>query len=235
MVVTGNNHSKYVVAIDPLDGSSNIDVNVAVGTIFSIYRRRTPINTEPTMEDVLQAGRWQVAAGYVLYGSSTMLVLTTGKGVHGFTYEPSLGEYYLSHPDMRMPENGSIYSVNDGLFLDFEPSVQRYLEYCRTKRMSSRYIGSFVGDFHRNLFKGGIFMYPATKKHPTGKLRIMYECNPLAFLVEQAGGRATTGTERILEIQPTSLHQRVPLFIGSRQMVDQVEAYMHAEAPVRVS
>jgi fructose-1,6-bisphosphatase I len=233
MVITGNNHSKYVVAIDPLDGSSNIDVNVAIGTIFSIYRRRTPVNTEPTLEDVLQAGRWQVAAGYILYGSSTMLVLTTGKGVHGFTYEPSLGEYYLSHPDMRMPENGTVYSANEGLFLDFEPSVQRYLEYCKTKRYSARYIGSFVGDFHRNLLKGGIFLYPSTAKYPSGKLRIMYECNPLAFLVEQAGGRATTGTERVLEIQPTSLHQRIPLFIGSRQMVDHMLQYMAVEAPMR--
>lgn len=234
MVITGNNASKYVVAIDPLDGSSNIDVNVAVGTIFSIYRRRTPVNTTPTLEDVLQAGRWQVAAGYILYGSSTMLVLTTGKGVHGFTYEPSLGEYYLSHPDMRMPETGTIYSVNEGLLPDFEPGVQRYLEYCRAKRYSGRYIGSFVADFHRNLFKGGIFMYPTTAKNPNGKLRIMYECNPMAFLVEQAGGKATTGTERILEIQPTSLHQRVPLYIGSRQMVEHAEALINAEASVRV-
>jgi len=234
IVITGNNGSKYVVAIDPLDGSSNIDVNVAVGTIFSIYRRRTPVNTVPTQEDVLQAGRWQVAAGYILYGSSTMLVITTGKGVHGFTYEPSLGEYYLSHPDMRMPENGSIYSVNDGLFDDFDPSIQRYLAYCRSKRYAARYIGSFVADFHRNLLKGGIFMYPATLKYPQGKLRMMYECNPMAFLVEQAGGRATSGTERVLEMQPTHLHQRAPIFIGSRQMVDQLEAYM-AEVPSRLA
>jgi fructose-1,6-bisphosphatase I len=229
LILTGNNHSKYVVAIDPLDGSSNIDVNVAVGTIFSIYRRRTPVNTEPTMEDVLQAGRWQVAAGYILYGSSTMLVLTTGKGVHGFTYEPSLGEYYLSHPDMRMPESGSIYSINEGLFNDFEPGIQRYLEYCKEKRFSGRYIGSFVADFHRNLFKGGIFMYPVTTKNPAGKLRIMYECNPLAFLVEQAGGKASTGSERILDVVPRSLHQRLPLMIGSRQMVEHAESMLAAE------
>ena len=233
MVITGNNASKYVVAIDPLDGSSNIDVNVAVGTIFSIYRRRTAVNTTPTHEDVLQAGRWQVASGYILYGSSTMLVMTTGKGVHGFTLEPSLGEFYLSHPDMRMPENGSIYSVNEGLLPDFEPGVQRYLEYCRAKRYSGRYIGSFVADFHRNLFKGGIFMYPTTAKNPNGKLRLMYEANPLAFLVEQAGGKATNGSERILELQPTSLHQRVPLYIGSRQMVEHAEALINAESAVR--
>ena len=235
MVITGNNASKYVVAIDPLDGSSNIDVNVAVGTIFSIYRRRTPINSTPTMEDVLQAGRWQVASGYVLYGSSTMLVITTGKGVHGFTYEPSLGEFYLSHPDIRIPEAGTIYSCNEGLFPDFEPGVQRYLEFCKTKRYSGRYIGSFVADFHRNLFKGGIFIYPSTAKHPEGKLRLMYECNPLAFLIEQAGGRASTGAERILDIKPRSLHQRVPLFIGSRQMVEHAEALLTDDVRAQLS
>ena len=229
IILTGNHNSKYVVAIDPLDGSSNIDVNVAVGTIFSIYRRRSAIGTPPTSEDVLQAGRWQVAAGYILYGSSTMLVMTTGKGVHGFTYEPSLGEYYLSHPDMRIPETGSIYSVNEGQLQDFEPSVQRYLEYCRSKRFSGRYIGSFVADFHRNLFKGGIFLYPGTAKHADGKLRLMYECNPIAFLAEQAGGKACTGTERILDLVPKSLHQRCPLFIGSKAMVEHAEALMNTE------
>ena len=235
VIHTGNNQSKYVVAIDPLDGSSNIDVNVAVGTIFSIYRRRSPMGTLATNEDVLQAGRWQVAAGYILYGSSTMLVLTTGKGVHGFTYEPSLGEYYLSHPDIRIPETGSIYSCNEGSLSDFEPAVQRYIGYCRAKRYSSRYIGSFVADFHRNLFKGGIFLYPGTAKHLDGKLRLMYECNPLSFLVEQAGGKASTGQERILDLVPRSLHQRVPLFIGSRQMVEHAEALMASEMAVKVA
>lgn len=229
VIYTGNDSAKYVVAIDPLDGSSNIDVNVAVGTIFSIYRRRSPVGSKPTQEDVLQAGRWQVASGYILYGSSTMFVLTTGKGVHGFTYEPSLGEYYLSHPDIRMPETGTMYSINEGLYPDFEPPVQKYVDYCHQKRYSGRYIGSFVADFHRNLFKGGIFMYPGTAKHPTGKLRLMYEANPLSFLVEQAGGRGIMGTERILDVVPTSLHQRVPLFIGSKKMVDHAEALMQQE------
>jgi fructose-1,6-bisphosphatase I len=223
MIDTGNHQSKYVVAIDPLDGSSNIDVNVSVGTIFSIYRRKSPVGTPPTMADVLQRGMDQVVAGYILYGSSTMLVMTTGHGVHGFTYEPSLGEYYLSHPSIRMPETGLIYSVNEASFNDFERPVQQLIEGYRANKFSSRYIGSFVADFHRNLFKGGIFIYPRTAKSPNGKLRLMYECNPLALLVEQAGGMATTGTRRILEIEPHDLHERCPLFIGSRKLVEKAE------------
>lgn len=223
MIDTGNHQSKYVVAIDPLDGSSNIDVNVAVGTIFSIYRRKSPVGTPPTSADVLQRGMDQVVAGYILYGSSTMLVMTTGHGVHGFTYEPSLGEYYLSHPSICMPETGLIYSVNEASFNDFERPVQQLIEGYRANKFSSRYIGSFVADFHRNLFKGGIFIYPKTAKSPNGKLRLMYECNPLALLVEQAGGLATTGTRRILEIEPHDLHERCPLFIGSRKLVEKAE------------
>ena len=224
LIDTGNHNGKYVVAIDPLDGSSNIDVNVAVGTIFSIYRRISPVGTAPTEEDILQKGTNQVAAGYILYGSSTMLVLTSGAGVDGFTYEPSLGEYYLSHPNMRMPSAGKIYSVNESSFAGFPPGVQEYIRYCHEHNFSARYIGSFVADFHRNLLKGGIFMYPESRKSPEGKLRLMYECFPLAFIVEQAGGKATDGHRRIMEIVPTDLHQRSPLFIGSKNMVDKVEA-----------
>jgi len=223
MIDTGNHQSKYVVAIDPLDGSSNIDVNVSVGTIFSIYRRKSPVGTPPTLADVLQRGMDQVVAGYILYGSSTMLVMTTGHGVNGFTYEPSLGEYYLSHPNIKMPENGNIYSVNESGFNDFERPVQQLIESYRANHFSSRYIGSFVADFHRNLFKGGIFIYPKTEKNPQGKLRLMYECNPLALLVEQAGGLASTGTRRILEIEPHDLHERCPLFIGSTKLVEKAE------------
>lgn len=221
IIDTGNHKGKYIMAIDPLDGSSNIDVNVAVGTIFSIYRRISPIGTPPDLNDVLQKGSRQVAAGYILYGSSTMLVYTTGHGVFGFTYEPSLGEYYLSHPSMMMPQNGNIYSCNEGNINTFPEPVRNYIDQLRQDGASSRYIGSFVADFHRNLLKGGIYMYPETAKSPNGKLRLMYECNPLAFLVEQAGGKATNGTMRILDIEPTSLHQRCPLYIGSVKMVDQ--------------
>ena len=217
------NNGKYMVAIDPLDGSSNIDVNVSIGTIFSIYRRVTPPGSKVHLEDVLQPGREQVAAGYLLYGSSTMLVYTTGHGVNGFTYEPSLGEYFLSHPDMRIPENGTIYSINDGSFSSFPEAVRKYIHQCREKGYSARYIGSLVADFHRNLLKGGIYLYPSTASNPNGKLRLMYECNALAFLIEQAGGRASTGTERILDIAPEDLHQRVPLIIGSKSMVEEVE------------
>ena len=218
-------NGNYVVCIDPLDGSSNIDVNVSIGTIFSIYRRVTPVGAEPTLEDVLQPGNKLVAAGYVIYGSSTMLVYTTGRGVNGFTLDPSIGEFCLSHPDIRVPENGTIYSLNEGNSLDFPESVVKYVNWCKekdkeTKRpYSARYIGSMVADLHRNLLKGGIFIYPPTAKAPNGKLRLMFECNPMAFIVEQAGGIATTGKERILDIQPTELHQRVPIYIGSANMV----------------
>jgi fructose-1,6-bisphosphatase I len=226
MIDTGNHNGKYVVAIDPLDGSSNIDVNVAVGTIFSIYRRISPAGTAPTQEDILQKGTNQVAAGYILYGSSTMLVLTSGAGVDGFTYEPSLGEYYLSHPNMRMPSNGKIYSVNESSFAGFPPGVQDYIRYCHEHNFSARYIGSFVADFHRNLLKGGIFMYPESLKSPEGKLRLMYECFPLAFIVEQAGGKASQGGKRILDIEPKRLHQRSPLYIGSAEMVESLEKHL---------
>jgi len=214
-----NPRAKYIVAIDPLDGSSNIDVNVSVGTIFSIYRRVSPMGSPVQSEDVLQPGKDQVAAGYILYGSSTMFVYTTGKGVNGFTYEPSLGEYILSHSNMRIPKMGSIYSVNEGVSGSFPQKVKDYIATCKEREYSARYIGSLVADFHRNVLKGGIYIYPSTTKAPNGKLRLMYECNALAFIAEEAGGRATDGTNRIMEIQPTSLHQRVPFFVGSKEMV----------------
>ncbi|MEM1408161.1 MAG: class 1 fructose-bisphosphatase [Bacteroidota bacterium] len=219
------NEGKYVIAIDPLDGSSNIDVNVSIGTIFSVYRRVTPVGMPITKEDALQKGIEQVAAGYLLYGSSTMLVYTTGHGVNGFTYEPSLGEYFLSHPDMIIPDEGNIYSINEGSYNSFSDEVKEYLNFCRTNNYSARYIGSLVADFHRNLLKGGIYIYPPTAKDPNGKLRLLYECNALAFIIEQAGGFASTGNSRVLEIQPTEFHQRVPLFIGSKKMVEQAETY----------
>ena len=219
-VIDPNNpRAKYIVAIDPLDGSSNIDVNVSVGTIFSIYRRVSPMGSPVQSEDVLQPGKDQVAAGYILYGSSTMFVYTTGKGVNGFTYEPSLGEYILSHSNMTIPKMGSIYSVNEGVSGSFPQKVKDYIATCKEREYSARYIGSLVADFHRNVLKGGIYIYPSTTKAPNGKLRLIYECNALAFIAEEAGGRATDGTNRIMEIQPTSLHQRVPFFVGSKEMV----------------
>jgi fructose-1,6-bisphosphatase I len=221
-----NNDGKYVIAIDPLDGSSNIDVNVSIGTIFSIYRRKTPVGTPIQDEDILQKGSEQVAAGYVLYGSSTMLVYTAGHGVNGFTYEPSLGEYVLSHPDMTMPEDGKIFSVNEGGYHTFPEGVKQYLNYCKEKQFVGRYIGSLVADFHRNLLKGGIYIYPASAKAKEGKLRLMYECNALAFVAEQAGGKATDGKRRILDIQPKSLHQRAPFFVGSKKMVEMAEGML---------
>lgn len=211
---------KYVVAMDPLDGSSNIDVNVSIGTIFSIYRRLDP--EKVTVDDFLQPGNQQVAAGYVVYGSSTMLVYTTGNGVNGFTLDPSIGVFCLSHPNMRIPEDGKIYSVNEGNYFDFPEPVRNYIDACKRKKYSARYIGSLVADFHRNLLKGGIYMYPGTTDKPGGKLRLVYEANPLSMLVEQAGGAATDGRTRILDIKPEKLHQRCPLFIGSKKMVEQV-------------
>ena len=222
MIDTGNHQSKYVVAIDPLDGSSNIDVNVSIGTIFSIYQRLSPQGTPPTQQDVLQSGEVQIASGYVLYGSSTILVYTTGHGVNGFTYEPSIGEFFLSHPNILIPENGKIYSCNEGNLGDFPEGVQAYLKECRSSRMSGRYIGSLVSDFHRNLLKGGIYLYPPTQKAPQGKLRLQYECNALAFIVEQAGGKASDGYRRVMEIQPEKLHQRVPFYVGSPKMVERL-------------
>lgn len=215
-----NNDGKYVIAIDPLDGSSNIDVNVSIGTIFSIYRRKSPVGTPIQEEDILQLGSEQVAAGYVLYGSSTMLVYTTGHGVNGFTYEPTLGEYFLSHPDMRMPVDGKIYSVNEGSANSFSAPMKAYIQYCKDQRYTARYIGSLVADFHRNLLKGGIYIYPATAKDPKGKLRLIYECNALAFIAEQAGGAATNGRERILDLTPATLHQRTAFYVGSLNMVE---------------
>ncbi|MGF1760709.1 class 1 fructose-bisphosphatase [Photobacterium sagamiensis] len=227
-----NRNAKYVVLIDPLDGSSNIDVNVSVGTIFSIYRRVTPVGTPATEKDFLQAGKHQVAAGYVIYGSSTMLVYTTGNGVHSFTYDPSLGVFCLSHEDMRIPEDGKIYSINEGNYIRFPLGVKKYIKYCQeyvpeeNRPYASRYIGSLVSDFHRNLLKGGIYLYPATATHPNGKLRLLYECNPMAFIMEQAGGVASDGINRILDMEPTELHQRVPFFAGSPVMVNKVEKFI---------
>lgn len=219
-------NANYVVLFDPLDGSSNIDVNVSIGTIFSIYRRLSPCGTKPDLQDMLQPGTAQVAAGYVLYGSSTILVYSTGNGVNGFTLDPAIGEFFLSHPDLRMPENGRLYAVNEGNLNDFDPQLRTYLAYCQShenqtgKPYSGRYIGSLVADFHRNLIKGGIYIYPAVPAAPQGRLRLLYECNPLAFIAEQAGGLATDGKNRILEIQPSELHQRVGFYIGSKLMVE---------------
>ena len=222
-IVHFDNGGKYVVTMDPLDGSSNIDVNVSIGTIFSIYRRLST-GDKAAMEDFMQPGTAQVAAGYIIYGSSTMLVYTTGHGVHGFTLDPSIGTFCLSHPDMTTPADGSIFSVNEGNLHDFSPGIQRYIDDCKKQRMSARYIGSLVADFHRNLMKGGIYLYPATAKAPKGKLRLLYEANPLAMIVEQAGGMATDGSARILELKPTELHQRTPLLIGSKAMVEKVRS-----------
>ncbi len=230
-----NRKSKYVMLFDPLDGSSNIDVNVSIGTIFSIFRRNSSVGDLANINDFLQPGDQQVAAGYVIYGSSTMLVYTTGHGVNGFTLEPSIGEFCLSHENMKTPEEGKIYSINEGNLLTCSEGVQSYVNWCKqTDKKSSRpytgrYIGSLVADFHRNLIKGGIYMYPGTTGAPSGKLRLMYEANPLAFIVEQAGGKASTGTGRIMEVKPKDLHQRVPLFIGSKKMVERVEALIAAE------
>ncbi|MBK6539722.1 MAG: class 1 fructose-bisphosphatase [Flavobacteriales bacterium] len=218
-IVHFDNGGKYVVTMDPLDGSSNIDVNVSIGTIFSIYRRMST-GDKATMNDFMQPGTAQVAAGYIIYGSSTMLVYTTGHGVNGFTLDPSIGTFCLSHPDMKTPTEGKIYSVNEGNYYDFSDGVRGYIDGCKKQKMSARYIGSLVADVHRNLLKGGIYLYPATAKSPKGKLRLLYEANPLAMIVEQAGGMATDGVDRILDLKPTELHQRCPLFIGSRGMVE---------------
>ncbi|MCU0325854.1 MAG: class 1 fructose-bisphosphatase [Spirosomaceae bacterium] len=225
IIYTDNDEGKYVVAIDPLDGSSNIDVNVSIGTIFSIYRRITPTGTKPTIDDFLQGGRSQVAAGYILYGSSTILVYTTGQGVNTFTYENSLGEYFLSQTDLKSPEDGSIYSVNEGYYNSFVSPARAYITNCKLRDYNSRYIGSLVADFHRNLLKGGIYLYPPSKKHPKGKLRLMYECYPLAFIAEQAGAAASDGYQDILDIEPTELHQRTPMIIGSSEMVRDALSY----------
>ena len=217
-------NSKYVIAMDPLDGSSNIDVNVSVGTIFSIYRRTSKMFSPCIKEDFLQPGKTQTAAGYIIYGSSTMLVYTTGHGVNGFTLDPSIGEFCLSHPNIKIPGHGNTFSVNYYNYSKFPDGIKKYLDYCRDREsggnLSLRYVGSMVADIHRNLLRGGIFLYPQTSDSPDGKLRLLYECNPMAFIVEQAGGASSSGTEKILDIQPTELHQRTPIYIGSYNMVN---------------
>ena len=228
---TENAHlSKYVVLIDPLDGSSNIDVNVSVGTIFSIYRRVSDPGSPVELRDFLQKGVNQVAAGYVVYGSSTMIVYTTGNGVNGFTLDPSIGTYYLSHENIKFPTAGKIYSINEGNYIKFPQGVKDYIKYCQEEEgdrpYTSRYIGSLVSDFHRNMLKGGIYIYPSTSQSPKGKLRLLYECNALAYLAEQAGGKCSDGFKRIMEIEPTELHQRVPFFCGSAGMVTKAEEFM---------
>lgn len=226
---TSNAH--YVVCMDPLDGSSNIDVNVSIGTIFSIFKSKSE-NQDAQLEDFLQAGNNLVAAGYVLYGSSTMLVYTTGNGVNGFTLDPSIGEFLLSHPNLRIPDKGTIYSVNEGNYNSMSEGVKAYISWCKgeqndlKKPYGARYIGSLVADFHRNLLKGGIYIYPATQKDKQGKLRLLYECAPLAFIAEQAGGAASNGKQRIMDIEPTQLHERCPLFIGNKDMVERVLAFI---------
>ncbi len=224
-------NAKYVIAIDPLDGSSNIDVNVSIGTIFSIYRR-VSLKGAGVLEDFMQRGTDQVAAGYIIYGSSCMLVYTTGKGVNGFTLDPSIGEFCLSHPNIQTPKKGNVYSINEGNYLHFPDGIKKYLKFCQeedelsNRPYSSRYIGSGVADIHRNLITGGIYIYPTTTKSPMGKLRLLYECNPLAFILEQAGGKASTGGKRIMELPITELHQRTPLFLGSSEMVDVAQDFM---------
>ena len=232
-----SNKSKYVCLFDPLDGSSNIDVNVSIGTIFSVFRRVSELGKPATEADFLQTGRKQVAAGYIIYGSSTMFVYATRLGVNGFTLDQSIGEYTLSHPDIICPDSGKMYSVNHGNFFQYDEPVKKYITTCQKKDKSNggpytqRYIGSMVSDVHRNLIKGGIFMYPGTTDKPKGKLRLLYECNPFAYIVERAGGIATNGVIPILDIQPTELHQRTPFFIGSKNMMEELEQHLK-EAPV---
>lgn len=224
------NKGKYVVLMDPLDGSTNIDVNVSVGTIFSIFRRVTPIGTPVELKDFLQPGNAQVAAGYVVYGTSTMLVYTTGNGVNGFTLNPAIGSFYLSNANIQIPKTGNIYSVNEGNYTHFPQGIKNYIKYCQKEEenrpYSARYIGSMVSDFHRNMLKGGIYMYPNCTKNKNGKLRLLYEANPIAILAEQAGGKATNGVERILDIVPKEIHQRVPFFCGSTEMVHELESFL---------
>lgn len=225
-----DNQNKYVMLMDPLDGSSNIDVNVSVGTIFSIYRRISKIGTPVEEKDFLQPGNQQVAAGYIVYGTSTMLVYTTGFGVNGFTLNPAIGTYYLSHPNMKFPKKGEIYSVNEGNYAHFPQGVKRYIKYCQEEKgerpYTSRYIGSLVADIHRNILKGGIFIYPSSSKYKNGKLRLLYECNPMAFITEQAGGRAIDGIHRIMDLSPKTLHERTPFFCGNAEMVETAKAFM---------
>ena len=226
-----NHRNKYVVLMDPLDGSSNIDVNVSVGTVFSIYRRISETGTPVTKADFLQPGTAQVAAGYIIYGTSTMLVYTTGHGVNGFTLNPALGAFYLSHRDIQFPKDGHICSVNEGNYVKFPQGIKNYIKYCQKEEgdrpYSFRYIGSLVSDVHRNMLKGGIYMYPESTKASSGKLRLLYECNPVAFLVEQSGGKATDGQNRIMELVPKELHERVPFICGSTNMVDKVHEFIN--------
>lgn len=227
-------NGKYIVLIDPIDGSSNIEVNVSIGTVFAIYRRISPIGTTAVLEDFLQKGRHQVAAGYVIFGSSTMLVFTTGNGVNGFTLDPSIGVFYLSHPNMTIPNMGNIYSVNEGNYVYFSDSMKAYINYCKeieaatNRPYTGRYIGSMIADLHRNFLKGGIYLYPDSAKAPNGKLRLLYECNPMAFLIEQAGGKATDGQQAILDKAPTEIHERTPFYAGSIEMVEQLERIMNS-------
>jgi fructose-1,6-bisphosphatase I len=225
-----SNH--YIVLMDPLDGSSNVDVNIPVGTIFSVIRRKTPNNQPTEASDFLQDGNAVIAAGYVLYGSSTMLVFSVGQGVHGFTLDPSIGTLYLTHPDMKFPTLPSpskgLYSVNEGNYKSFGKGVQAYLDKCKDRQQTARYVGSLVADFHRNLLKGGIYMYPPTAKDSAGKLRLLYECNPIAFLAEQAGGKASTGAGRVLDMKPEHIHQRAPFFVGPTEMVNELEECIRA-------
>lgn len=225
-------NGKYLVSMDPLDGSSNIDVNISVGTIFSVLQRKDTSKTVKK-EEFFVAGKEQVAAGYVIYGSSTMLVYTTGNGVNGFTLDPSIGEFCLSHPNMQTPTTGEIYSVNEANLNTMSKGVKKYVSFCQQldkneqRTHTARFMGSLVADFHRNLIKGGIYIYPKTTAAPLGRLRLLYECAPLAWIAEESGGKATDGTQRILDIVPTDLHQRTPYFIGSTQMVEKAESYMN--------
>ncbi len=234
------NIGKYVLLFDPLDGSSNIDANVSIGTIFSIYRRVSPENGPGTMEDCLQPGINQLAAGYIIYGSSTIFVYTAGNGVHGFTLDPSFGEFILSHNNVKMPKKGKIYSINEGNYLYWHPGLKKYIKWLQEedkagdRPYSSRYVGSMVSDIHRNMLYGGIFMYPADTRSPNGKLRLMYECNPMAFIIEQAGGRASDGKTRMLEVKPKTLHQRTPIFIGCEEDVLTVEKFLRDYNVIKV-
>ena len=231
IIIPKENAGKYIFMMDPLDGSSNIDVNVSIGTIFSIYRKKSP-GESITDEDLLQKGSEQVAGGYTIYGSSTMFIYSSGNGVHGFTLDPSLGEFFLSHPNMRIPDKGNIYSVNEGNYSNWSDKQKSLISYFKETDESTnrpyrgRYIGSMVSDVHRTLLKGGIFMYPSNSNNPQGKLRFAFEASPLAFIVENAGGQASTGTERILDIIPCDIHQCVPLYIGSRLDVETAERFL---------
>lgn len=234
-------NAQYVVLIDPLDGSSNIDVNVSVGTIFSVYKRLSPTGAPGELHDCLQKGIAQVAAGYIIYGSSTMLVYTTGHGVNGFTLDPGIGEFLLSHPNIQVPSKCNIYSLNEGNYRKFEPGLKEYLRHIKGKYdptvrpYQSRYVGSMVADFHRNLLRGGVFIYPAFIDNPHGKLRLLYEGNPMAFIIEQAGGIATNGKDRIMEIEPHTLHQRTPLYMGNHYEVELIHEYLRKFASQEIN